>query len=263
MLAYISLSGSDAATEVVNFASVLRRLLCRIMRIKATAGFLHEPRPENTAHISLSAPFITNLSSLDAARFLTKTAAPTALHMFIATQRNGIWTDWATVPISLLSTLHSHFNWPLQNGQTCNANGLPIAAVPGPETMDADVEATARLWDLSRVQLINECGLKLGELMEMVNDIHDNMGRLVVVNRIRSPNGATVAVRVKYQADPDGPYTAEPTAVSMDAVCMLRFHNNSIIKACFSPFIYSLIPFLCLPPISLSPLRSAQHPALS
>lgn len=80
-------------------------------------------------------------------------------------------------------------------------------------TVDPDVEATARVWDLSRLQLTNECGFELGELMEIVNGVHDSRGRLVVVNKLRSPNGATVALGVKYQAYADGPYTAEPTTV--------------------------------------------------
>ena len=85
--------------------------------------------------------------------------------------------------------------------------------LPEPGTVDPDVEALARLRDLSRLQLTNECGLELGELMEMVDAVHDDRGRLVVVNKLRAPDSTTVALGVKYQAYADGPYTAELTVV--------------------------------------------------
>jgi len=63
--------------------------LGRIIRLTATAGFLHEPQPGHVAHTPLSAPFVTNPSFLDAAMFLAESAAPAALHMAQATQRFG------------------------------------------------------------------------------------------------------------------------------------------------------------------------------
>lgn len=55
----------------------------------ATVGFLREPQPGHVAHSALSAPFVTKPSYLDAAMFLSETAAPTALQMAAATQRFG------------------------------------------------------------------------------------------------------------------------------------------------------------------------------
>lgn len=63
--------------------------LRRIVRMAATAGFLHEPLPGHVAHSALSAPFVKRPSYLDAAMFLSETAAPAALHMVEATQRFG------------------------------------------------------------------------------------------------------------------------------------------------------------------------------
>ena len=85
--------------------------------------------------------------------------------------------------------------------------------LPEPGTVDPDVEVLARLRDLSRLQLTNECGLELGELLEMVDTVHDDKGRLVVVNKLRAPDNATVALGVKYQAYVDDLYTAELTVV--------------------------------------------------
>jgi AraC-like DNA-binding protein len=75
--------------EISELAGVSVNQLSRIVRMTATAGFLHEPQPGCIAHTALSAPFVNNLSYLDAAMFLAKTAAPTALHMTAAMQRHG------------------------------------------------------------------------------------------------------------------------------------------------------------------------------
>lgn len=63
--------------------------LRRIVRMTASAGFLHESRPAHVAHSALSAPFVTRPSYLDAVMFLSETAAPAALHMAAATRRFG------------------------------------------------------------------------------------------------------------------------------------------------------------------------------
>ena len=55
----------------------------------ASAGFLRETSSARVAHSSLSAPFVTTPSYLDAIMFLCDTAAPAALHMSTATHRFG------------------------------------------------------------------------------------------------------------------------------------------------------------------------------
>jgi hypothetical protein len=71
--------------EIAELAGVSGNQLSRIVRMTATAGFLHKPQPGRIAHTPLLAPFVNNLSYLDAAMFLAKTAAPTALYMTAAT----------------------------------------------------------------------------------------------------------------------------------------------------------------------------------
>lgn len=89
VLACIPLSGSVPAKDVADLAGVPETQLCRVVRMTATAGFLHEPQPGHVEHTALSAPFVTKPSFLDAAMFLAETAAPTALQMAVATQRYG------------------------------------------------------------------------------------------------------------------------------------------------------------------------------
>lgn len=83
--------------------------------------------------------------------------------------------------------------------------------LPEPGTVDPDVEAMARLRDLCCLQLHNECELELDELIDMVTSVRDSRGQLVVVNKLRSSDGATMALGIKYHAFADGPYTAEPS----------------------------------------------------
>lgn len=89
MLACIPLSGSVPFKDVADLAGVTETQICRVVRMTATAGFLHEPQPGHVAHSNMSAPFVTKPSFLDAAMFVSEIAAPTALQMAVATQRFG------------------------------------------------------------------------------------------------------------------------------------------------------------------------------
>ncbi|KAL9066490.1 MAG: hypothetical protein Q9161_007553 [Pseudevernia consocians] len=283
VLACIPLGGSIPAKEVADLAGVPETQLCRVVRMTAIAGFLHEPRPGHIAHTALSAPFVTNLSFLDTTMFLAEIAAPTALHMATATQRHGhlespsdkaamalaktypalhfivqmiepaqnnngtdgagkaddfngritvqkrvpaavqvikdaavymlrLTTPSLFLPTNILGELSAHLGVLRTNTSATLILAPPL--LPEPGTVDPDVEAMARLRDLSRLQLTNECGLELDELIEMVNSVHDSRGRLVVAHKLRSPNSATVALGVKYEAYADGrSYTVEPAVL--------------------------------------------------
>ncbi|KAF1952291.1 hypothetical protein CC80DRAFT_452477, partial [Byssothecium circinans] len=89
VLVCIPLEGSVSIDEIADLASVPETLLGRVVRMVATVGFLHEPQPGHIAHTRLSAPFVTNLAFFDAAMFLAETAAPAALQMAAASQRQG------------------------------------------------------------------------------------------------------------------------------------------------------------------------------
>jgi hypothetical protein len=89
-----------------------------------------------------------------------------------------------------------------------NASSTLILALPSlPEP------ATARLWDLSRVQLTNGCELEVSDLVELINSVQDSRGRLVVVNKLCSRNSTTMVVGVKYEACIDGFYSVEPLLI--------------------------------------------------
>lgn len=89
MLALIPLRSSIAIHEVAELANVPVVQLSRIIRMIATAGFLCEPQPGQVAHTTLSSRFVTDLSFFDALMFLAESAAPTALQMAKATERQS------------------------------------------------------------------------------------------------------------------------------------------------------------------------------
>ncbi|KAJ3477153.1 hypothetical protein NLG97_g8912 [Lecanicillium saksenae] len=81
ILAFIPLSGAVSFEEIADLAHVSERHLTRVVRMTATAGFLHEPQRGTVAHTPLSAPFVKNLNLVDAVVFLGRCAAPGALAM--------------------------------------------------------------------------------------------------------------------------------------------------------------------------------------
>lgn len=87
MLACIPLEGSVPFKDVADISGVPEAQLCRVARMAATAGFLHEPRPGQVAHSPLSAQFVTHPALLDAAMFMSETGAPAALKMSSATKQ--------------------------------------------------------------------------------------------------------------------------------------------------------------------------------
>ncbi|KAF8852509.1 hypothetical protein BDZ45DRAFT_678306 [Acephala macrosclerotiorum] len=338
VLACIPLSGSITVQEVADLASVPEMQLCRVVRMTATAGFLHEPQPRHIAHTALSAPFVTNLAFLDAIMFLAETAAPTALQM-AAVQLHGHQSAYSTAfstpqpfqsacvertrlqrqwsayrrcsgdvddgvtdllarlnwrglgnacivdvsahstevattlaemhpslrfivqmapdhygmgkpdessgritvqeripaavqvvknaavyilrlttpftPAQMLGELSAHLGVLRANTSATLILALPL--LPEPGAVSPDIEAKARLRDLCRLQLTNQCELESGELLEVINSVGDSNGRLVVASRLQSPQSAPVALGVKYQAFADHTPTAEPV-ITMDRI---------------------------------------------
>ena len=130
-------------------------------------------------------------------------------------------------PAQILAELSAHLGVLRANALATLILAPPL--LPEPGTVDLDVEAMARLRDLSRLQLTNECGLELDELIEMINSVHDSRGRLVVVNKLRSRNSATMALGVRYQAYADDP--ANQTAVTPKATSEAgKLHDGSLFR---------------------------------
>ncbi|GIJ81587.1 hypothetical protein Asppvi_000086 [Aspergillus pseudoviridinutans] len=108
------------------------------------------------------------------------------------------------LPQSVLSTsvmaeVRAHFSVLAAN----NRATLILTAgllLPKPGTVDANVESSVRLHDLSLLQLANDRLMAEDELVEFIHSVGDSAGRLIVVNRLHLPHTTTVALGVKYQA---------------------------------------------------------------
>jgi hypothetical protein len=72
--------------ELANLADVPEYILSRVVRMTATAGFLHEPQLGYVAHTALSSSFTTELTHFDAAMFLANKVAPSALQLTSVTE---------------------------------------------------------------------------------------------------------------------------------------------------------------------------------
>lgn len=79
--AYVPLSDSISLDELAELADVPEHTLSRVVRMTATAGFLHEPQLGCVAHTPLSLAFTNELLYFDAAMFLANRVAPSALDL--------------------------------------------------------------------------------------------------------------------------------------------------------------------------------------
>lgn len=106
ILASIPVTGSVPSKDVADLAGVSETQLRRVVRMTATAGFLFEPQPGYIAHTALSAPFVTNLSYLDATIFLAETAVPASLQMAKGSAMSSIVGSEAPTVSSSLSSAY-------------------------------------------------------------------------------------------------------------------------------------------------------------
>lgn len=79
--AYVPLNDSISLDELAELADVPEHTLSRVVRMTATAGFLHEPQLGCVAHTPLSLAFTNELLYFDAAMFLANKVAPSALDL--------------------------------------------------------------------------------------------------------------------------------------------------------------------------------------
>ena len=106
-----------------------------------------------------------------------------------------------SLPTRIIAELRAHIG--VLRASSCATLVLTARLLPEPGTVGPDVEAIARLRDLSLLQLANEREIEIMELMDMLNSVKDSIGRLVLVNKLRSRDNATVALEVRYQAYAD------------------------------------------------------------
>jgi hypothetical protein len=76
---------------------------------------------------------------------------------------------------------------------------LAPALLPEPGSVAVNIETQTRLLDFADTHLTGKGAMEVSELHKLAEGICDARGRLVVKNRLRSADGATIALVVKYQ----------------------------------------------------------------
>lgn len=77
---------------------------------------------------------------------------------------------------------------------------LAPAMLPEPGSVAINVETRVRLLDFTDMHLTGNGAMEVSELYKLTESISDARGKLVVKNRVRSADGATIALVVKYQS---------------------------------------------------------------
>jgi hypothetical protein len=103
-----------------------------------------------------------------------------------------------TSPAQILAELQAYV--PILRSNTSAALVLLARLLPKPDTIDSHVESIVRLRNLSLNQLANEQEIETLDVIELINSVRDSIERLVLVNKRRSRDNATVACEVRYQA---------------------------------------------------------------
>ena len=80
---------------------------------------------------------------------------------------------------------------------------LTTRVSPAPGTVDAETEASARLRDLSLLQLMNGREAEAGELLDVLKAARDSEGGLVMTNELRSRTSQVVAFEIRYRTYAD------------------------------------------------------------
>lgn len=80
-----------------------------------------------------------------------------------------------------------------------------VRRIPAEETcltkdMNLELEARARLRDLTRWQLDNDRDMDINELLQVVDQVWDSMGGLKVVDLKSSQDGSAVSLELQYQS---------------------------------------------------------------
>lgn len=73
--------------------------------------------------------------------------------------------------------------------------------LPQPGSVDLVTESSARLRDLSLMQLANGREIEPEEVMDIIRVLQDRTGGLVLTGELRSPSSSIVAFEVRYQSD--------------------------------------------------------------
>lgn len=172
---------------------------------KRYQGLRFVVQTDNSAAVALSDSLADN-EGQDAASALIESRILVMDHPAAPRQRQSI-TDAAVyilhtdaiAPASMISQLQDHLGILRTNGSIMLL--LTNRCLPEPGVLaNPEVEAVARARDLSMQQLAGETEWELLDLLNTIELVRDEEGKLVVTDRLRYRDDAIVALAVKYQA---------------------------------------------------------------
>jgi hypothetical protein len=190
VLACIPTTGSVSIRDVAHLSAVPQAQLSHVIRMTATAGFLREPEAGQVAHTTVSAQFASRPLFRDAARFLTESVAPAALHMPAHTRRLhdlGHLDDSTSVYSLALSNGFQSFQQECEQRPKLErqwASYLQLTGNTGENTM----EVLTRLdWSNLGSACVVEAGAQSTELASTLADIYPALHFVVQINTSRPP----------------------------------------------------------------------------
>ena len=77
---------------------------------------------------------------------------------------------------------------------------LAPVILPEPGSVAVNLETQARLLDFANTHLTGQGAMEVSELVRLTESVCDTRGRLVVKSRVRSADGTTIGLVVKYQS---------------------------------------------------------------
>lgn len=102
------------------------------------------------------------------------------------------------MPSAILSELKDHI------GVLRSSNGVMLLLTarllpePGSIADHPEIEATIRARDFALRQLTSVWEMEMVDLLDMIDEVSDDAGKLVVINKLRSCNNVVFALAVKY-----------------------------------------------------------------
>ncbi|KAK4646100.1 hypothetical protein QC761_207350 [Podospora bellae-mahoneyi] len=108
---------------------------------------------------------------------------------------------WSAIAIHATAELTAHID--VLRANPGSRLILTALVLPPPGTVDVEVEATARLRDISLLQLSNGRHAEKVEVVDLLNGIRDSSGGFVVTDEIRCASSPFVALEIRYQSYDD------------------------------------------------------------
>ncbi|KAI0403082.1 hypothetical protein F4802DRAFT_572995 [Xylaria palmicola] len=101
------------------------------------------------------------------------------------------------VPARIVAELRAHIG--ILRANRRSAILLVTSPLGRRDGVSPDVEAAARLRDLSKWQLANCREIEMTEITELLSSVRDNLGKLAVTKQFMAPDNAVIALEVQYQ----------------------------------------------------------------